>query len=187
MKNALLLSLCLLSFGCKKMIPTTSSLPASSNMSIQKPKFTTIDRVLELEIGLPYDKVVAILGSSPYDVYSMTNDGTSIYVYFYKKIERKEKNSTMYTQDGMTSGDVLLVKDEKVFLVFNGGKLKAVWTDEGLGEKVGSHNLMEENNAFFDILKGEGLIVEEEVTPAETEAPEPPPANNRPQRNRNWR
>jgi outer membrane protein assembly factor BamE (lipoprotein component of BamABCDE complex) len=118
---------------------TQNQAPAATTapkITIQAPRFTTIDKVLLLKTGMTYNEVVTILGSSPYDLHTLTyNDKHTVYVWYYKKIERSEDPNLIKTKEGAATGDEVIVKQQMLYVTFDAnGKLLNAITDSGLGK-----------------------------------------------------
>ena len=100
--------------------------------AVLAPQFTTIDRIITLQPGMTYDQVTLALGILPYDVYLGQEDGTTVYSWQYKHLERLEVPERLATRDGMASGRELLVKPSWLYGIFVEGKLVSFTTDAGL-------------------------------------------------------
>ena len=55
---------------------------------VQSPKYTTLDRVICLELGMTKDQVEQELGIKPYNLKAYTDTSNS-FIYVYRVIERK--------------------------------------------------------------------------------------------------
>ncbi len=109
----------------------------------QAPRFTTVDKVLALKPGMSYSEVVTTLGSAPYDLLSLTyDDKQTVYVWYYKKIERKEDPKVMLTKEGGATGDEVIDIQQMLYVTFDAnGKLVKATTDAGLGKQPAAFNL----------------------------------------------
>ena len=55
---------------------------------VQSPKYTTLERVLSLQVGMSKASVEETLGIKPYEVKAF-NDSTNSFIYVYRVIDRK--------------------------------------------------------------------------------------------------
>ena len=55
---------------------------------VQSPKYTTIDKVMTLQLGMTKTQVEESLGLQPYDLKANTT-GTNVFVYVYRITDRK--------------------------------------------------------------------------------------------------
>lgn len=104
----------------------------------QAPRFTTIEKVLKLNSGMSYDEVVKTLGSDPYNMYSLTyEDKQTVYIWYYKIVERKEDPKVLSTPEGSVSGEEVIDKQQMLYVTFDENKklVKAI-TDAGKGQKT---------------------------------------------------
>ena len=108
--------------GCKSM---------TTNIKIQAPAYTTVDRVVALEVGLDPIQVSSTLGIQPYDLLSSTEDRVTIHVYHYKVWERKDSPALFSKEEGMNSGNPILGEQALLYVKFKNNKLVALWTERG--------------------------------------------------------
>ena len=109
----------------------------TTSVKVQAPRFTTIDKLVELKVGMNFDEVVTKLGSQPYDMYYLSFESKeTVYIWYYNKLERKEDPAVLKTKSGGTSGDeTMLTNHEKVYITFDDSrKLIQATTDAGLGK-----------------------------------------------------
>ena len=52
-----------------------------SSCYIRHPRYSMVTDVMNVEIGMSFDSVNAVLGQEPYDVLSVNNSGETIYIY----------------------------------------------------------------------------------------------------------
>jgi len=55
---------------------------------VQSPKYTTLQKVMSLQIGMSKTEVEQILGLTPYDLKAYT-DTSSVFIYIYRTTDRK--------------------------------------------------------------------------------------------------
>jgi hypothetical protein len=139
----------------------------SCNTAGQFAKFTSSDRLYQVQTGNSYETVVSTLGCEPYNLLSKQADGYDIYVYKYKIVERKLSAKLINERGSESAGtEVYKGKEETAFLVFKNNKLESIVTGEG---RKDAPKLVMMNNTLFEIsknTKGEYIIV-----PTTTEAP----------------
>jgi len=144
------------------------SCSTGSNM-VQSPKFTSVDRLCQIQPGQSYQTVVQVLGCDPYNLLSNQADGYAIYLYKYKFTERevKAEDSQIFNQrGGETAGmEVYNSKMEDVILVFKDSKLETVVTTQG---RKDSPAIVLFHNTLFEITKEKGKYI---IVPTTMEAP----------------
>ncbi len=118
--------------GRSRFLGVVSAALFASGCAVLAPQFTTIDRVITLQPGMTYDQVTQALGILPYDVYLGQEDGTTLYSWQYKHLERLEYPERLATRDGMSSGRERLVKPSWMYAIFIDGMLVSYTTDAGL-------------------------------------------------------
>ena len=73
---------------------------AFSSCIVHAPKYTGIEEVLQLKVGMTKDEVTKVLGISPYDLKSVTEKET-IYIYKYRTTDRNTVPLFMNKTNGM--------------------------------------------------------------------------------------
>ena len=140
---------------------------ASCNTTAQFAKFTSSDRLYQVQTGNSYETVVSTLGCEPYNLLSKQADGYDIYVYKYKIVERKFSAKLINERGSESAGqEVYKGKEETAFLIFKDNKLESIVTGEG---RKDAPNLVMLNNTLYEIsknAKGEYIIL-----PTTTQAP----------------
>ena len=140
---------------------------SSCSTESQFAKFTSSDRLYQVQPGNSYETVVSTLGCEPYNLLSKQADGYDIYIYKYKIVERKFSAKLINERGSESAGtEVYKGKEETAFLIFKNNKLESVVTGEG---RKDAPKLVMMNNTLFEIsknAKGEYIIV-----PTTTEAP----------------
>lgn len=95
----------------------------SCSTTVQLPKFTTIDKVVQIKHGMIRDQVELKLGISPYDIKDIDAQGSITVLYKYKVLDRKVEPDNIQPTNGKETwgynGDLYVVysKDEKVISV----------------------------------------------------------------------
>jgi len=139
----------------------------SCNTANQFAKFTSTDRLYQLQVGNNYETVVSTLGCEPYNLLSKQADGYDIYVYKYKVVERIFDAKLINERGSESAGtEVYRGKEETAFLIFKNNKLESVVTGEG---RKDSPQLVMFNNTLYEVTKntkGEYVII-----PTTTQAP----------------
>lgn len=132
---------------------------STSNM-VQAPKFTSVDRLVQIHPGQSFQTVVQTLGCEPYNLLSNQADGYAIYLYKYKFTEREIKASDsqiLNQRGGETAGmEVYNSKMEDVILIFKDNKLESVVSTQGRKE---SPVIVLFHNTLFEITKEKGKYV----------------------------
>ena len=140
---------------------------SSCNTEQQFAKFTSSDRLYQVQPGNSYETVVSTLGCEPYNLLSKQADGYDIYVYKYKIVERKFSAKMINERGSESAGtEVYRGKEETAFVIFKNNRLESIVTGEG---RKNAPQVVMLNNTLFEISKnskGEYIIV-----PTTTQAP----------------
>ena len=145
---------------------------ASFQSTVQAPKFTSVDRLCQIQPGNSYDMVTQTLGCDPYNLLSIQQDGYAIYLYKYKFIERElegDQAKILNQRGGETAGmEVYVPKIEDAILIFKDNKLESVLTVQG---KKDSPSWVMLHNTVFEISKEKGkyVIIPTEIKESECE------------------
>lgn len=148
-----------------------------SNSKVQAPKFTSVDRLLQVQPGMTYESVVQLLGCEPYNLLSNQLDGYSVYVYKYKLVDRElevENQNTLNQRGTETAGmDVYVNKLEEVVLFFKDKKLELLVTNQGKAE---SAQMIMLGNTLYSMTQNRGQFVFENssILPPKPETNEKP-------------
>lgn len=130
------------------------------NTQGQFAKFTSSDRLYQVQTGNSYETVVSTLGCEPYNLLSKQQDGYDIYVYKYKIVERKFSAKIINERGSEAAGsEVYKDKLETAILIFKNNKLECLVTGEG--RKDASQVVML-HNSIYEIsrnAKGEYIVV----------------------------
>ena len=144
----------------------------SCNTESQFAKFTSNDRLYQIQTGNSYETVVSTLGCEPYNLLSKQADGYDIYVYKYKIVERKFSAKIINERGSESAGqEVYKGKEETAFLIFKNNKLESVVTGEGRKDAT---NLVMLNNTLYEIsknAKGEYIVVPTTIQTPKEDAP----------------
>lgn len=171
-KNLLFVCLLAVSAVMFSSCSTEERVSEPSGSYVKSIKFTSVDKLLQIQPGNTYDVVVQTLGCEPYNILSNQKDGYAIYVYKYKLLERQIKAEDVEVLDqrgGETAGvEVYNPKIEDVYLVFKNNVLESFITSQGRQE---SAQFVLMNNTLYKITKENGTY---EIH-AEMEMKEPEP------------
>lgn len=142
----------------------------TTSTMVSAPKFTSVDRLCQLQPGQSYETVVQLLGCDPYNLLSNQADGYAIYLYKYKFTEREIKaaDSKVYDQrGGETAGmEIYNPKMQDVVLIFKDRKLESVVTVQGRKE---SPAIILMHNTLYEITKEKGTYI---LVPTSMDIPE---------------
>ena len=87
----------------------------------QSPKYTSLDQVMSLDVGMTKAQVEERLRLAPYDIKS-TTDSTNSYIYVYRTIERR--TFPIYTEE--RNGRKALGKYVQLFVTYSKKNDKAI-------------------------------------------------------------
>lgn len=100
--------------------------------AVVAPKFTTIDKLIQLTPGMTFSEVVTMLGCEPYDVFTINDsEDKTVLVWHYKKFKRSENPMIIETRQGATTGDEVICCLEVVYVTFENQKFVKLITDAG--------------------------------------------------------
>jgi hypothetical protein len=101
------------------------------------PKFTYVEKIIEVKPGDDLSRVKSTLGCAPDDVYVDEANGKAIYTWRYKRNERYVSKALLDKPEGAVTGDAR-VKDEGVlYCIFSKDYvLESLSTDEGRADAV---------------------------------------------------
>jgi outer membrane protein assembly factor BamE (lipoprotein component of BamABCDE complex) len=89
---------------------------------VQSPKYSTLEQVMSLQLGMSKAQVEEILGIQPYDIKAYT-DTSNVFIYVYRVIERKTLSFHTRPMNGIKSKGkyvqlyVAYSKDDKVISI----------------------------------------------------------------------
>jgi len=81
---------------------------------VQSPKYSTLDKVMSLQLGMSKAQVEDVLGVQPYNLKAYT-DTSSIYVYIYRVTDRR----TIALTTGPVNGKKSIGKYVQLFIAFS--------------------------------------------------------------------
>ena len=81
---------------------------------VQSPKYTTIDKVMTLQLGMTKAQVEESLGLQPYDLKANTT-GTNVFVYVYRITDRR--TASFYTSE--VNGTKSIGKYVQLFVTYS--------------------------------------------------------------------
>ncbi len=144
-------AMAVLACSCSTVMDTTKE----KESYVRAIKYTSIDKLCQVQPGNSYDVVVQTLGCEPYNLLSNQKDGYAIYLYKYKLVERDVKadiaDDMLNQRGGETSGiEVYNPKIEDAYLVFKDNKLESIVTSYGQ-DKAMPFILL--NNTLYKITK----------------------------------
>ena len=105
----------------------------SISAQVYEPEFTTIDKLAEIDLGMSEEKVTAVLGVPPYDVFHDVANNCKILVWYYKHkghiISSKDDDKSPSLSDGQS----VFFNPNKVYFKFseNDRRLLGYFTEEG--------------------------------------------------------
>lgn len=130
------------------------------HVTSQYAKFTSTDKLYQVETGSSYETVVSTLGCEPYNLLCKQADGYDIYVYKYKIVERWADPKYINERGSESCGDEIYKgKEETAFLIFKDNKLESILTGEG---RRNASQVVLLNNTLYTISrdsKGEYVLI----------------------------
>ncbi len=110
------------------------------------PRYTYVEKVLDLKPGMKYDVVKSSLGCEPYDLYVDQKSGQAVYTWKYKHNERLVSGKLLDKKDGATVGDDRVKNESTLYCIFSDDyMLESVSTSAGRADAV---KLMLFDNTF---------------------------------------
>ena len=102
------------------------------------PKYTSVEKILNLKIGMNVETATRTLGIQPYDIYTMQKDGITIIVYNYRIKERRlllpisDKYEATKDEKSQKAGKTWYQnKSHKLYVVLKKQKMVSLLTDAG--------------------------------------------------------
>lgn len=105
------------------------------------PEFTNVSKISQLRAGMSTDEINKTLGTQPYDIYHIQQDGSSVIVYNYRIKERRmtvptdpvQRERTIRNDEkSQTEGEPWYQEDHnRVFVLMKDNKMKSLITDNG--------------------------------------------------------
>ncbi len=123
--------------------------------------YSTVEKIVKIAPGMTSSDVSSTLGIPPYDVYHMAGDGSTLLVYNYKLKQRKNTGCGIpermgfadpyYSkEENLAVGSSYYVKESKVYILFQNGKVSSLVTDAG---REDSEDILIQNNTIQFISK----------------------------------
>lgn len=110
------------------------------------PRYTYVEKVLDLQPGMKLSVVKSSLGCDPYDIYVDQQSGKSVYTWKYKHNERYVSGKLLDKKDGATVGEDRVKHESTLYCVFSDDyMLESVSTSAGRADAV---KLMLFDNTF---------------------------------------
>ncbi len=101
------------------------------------PRYTYVERMLNIKPGMDYTQVKSILGSEAYDIYVDQATGKAIYTWNYKHDQRWVSAKMLDKKEGATLGDARVKDQSMLYCVFtNDYKLESISTSAGRADAV---------------------------------------------------
>jgi hypothetical protein len=128
-----------------KIIIVVSALFIFTSCIVQSPKYTTLQKVLSLQIGMSKTEVEQTLGLTPYDLKAYT-DTSNVFIYIYRTTDRK--TLSFYTK--FTNGRKAIGKYVQLQITYS-KKDKVI--------NIESCNMCPDNLVKVDKINFSGIIV----------------------------
>ena len=101
------------------------------------PKFTYVDKIIEVKPGDDFSRVKSTLGCLPDDIYIDEANGKSIYTWKYKRNNRYVSKSLLDKPEGAVTGDARVMNEGTLYCIFSKDYvLESLSTDEGRADAV---------------------------------------------------
>lgn len=154
----------------KILVIASFAIMITSCKTIQAPKFTSIDRIMDLKMGMSSVDVFEKLGSPPYDVLFCQAEGYTLYLYYYKVIERKVIMLNLNKIGNEAKGDnVYNAALKSVWLLFDkNNKLESYITSNGKKDAV-NHILINNTVYTMSLDKGKYILLPDSFDTIKTE------------------
>lgn len=123
--------------------------------AVVAPKFTTIDKLIQLTPGMTFSEVVTTLGCEPYDVFTINDaEDKTVLIWHYKKFKRSENPFVLDSRAGATTGNEVMCCMEIVYVTFENQKFVKLITDAGkLNNAVPAQNSNSDQNQAPSLFK----------------------------------
>src|ERR1700751_2538109 len=82
-----------------KTLITVSAILLFTSCIVQSPKYTTLEKVISLRLGMSKIEVEEALGIKPYDIKAYT-DTSNVFIYVYRITDRKTLSFNTKTVNG---------------------------------------------------------------------------------------
>jgi len=136
-KSIAILSICVTLISSCKSTSTTTSTEGPS-----MPRYTTVDQIYNLNIGMTMDEVSMTLGVKPYDIYTSFENGYKVLIYNYKHKYMNVDSIDQHNIENIKRSDAYYVEPNRLFVVFDKktDKMISFITDKGRGETTKNIN-----------------------------------------------
>lgn len=140
----------------KGLIVLSAAFLASCSAYFVAPPYTSVDKIISLKAGMTIQQANAVLGITPYDVFHIQDEGSSIVTYKYRIADRRQKmtgsqkkiEADKHREISQTGGEVWYQKeDHTLFMLMRDGKIRSLLTDNGI--KYSKIILFEDNDIRF--------------------------------------
>lgn len=104
------------------------------------PPYTSVDKIIKVKAGMTIEQANATLGIDPYDVYMIQEDGSSIYLYNYRRKDRRmsvppfaraRERAIKGEESSQTNGTLWYGETSILYVQAKDGKIKSMITDAG--------------------------------------------------------
>ncbi|MDE3255816.1 MAG: hypothetical protein KGN97_07540 [Bacteroidota bacterium] len=136
-KNILILTICTALISACKSTSSTTSVESPS-----MPKYTTVDQIYNLNIGMTMDEVSTTLGIKPYDIYTSFENGYKVLIYNYKHKYMNVDSIDQHNLENIKRSDAYYIEPNRLYVVFDKktDKMISFITDKGRGETIKNIN-----------------------------------------------
>ncbi|MFT5021140.1 MAG: hypothetical protein ACI9CU_002548 [Polaribacter sp.] len=101
------------------------------------PRYTHVEKMLDVKPGMELSVVKSTLGCDPYDMYVDEQTGKSVYTWNYKHNERYVSSRLLDKKDGATVGDDRVKDMSTVYCIFSEAYiLESISTSAGRADAV---------------------------------------------------
>ncbi len=83
------------------------------------PRFTYVEKIVQIKPGYSLSQVKSILGTEPYDLYVDQNSGKAIYTWLYKHNERLVSSKLLDKKEGAIAGDDRVKNQSTLYCIFD--------------------------------------------------------------------
>jgi hypothetical protein len=104
------------------------------------PPYTSVDKIIKVKAGMTIEQVNSALGIDPYDIYQIQEDGSSIYLYYYRTKDRRmtvppfagaRERAIRGDEQAQTAGSTWYGEQNLLYVLFKANKLKSLVSDKG--------------------------------------------------------
>lgn len=110
---------------------------ASCSDKVTAPRFTYVEKIVQVKPGYDLTQVKNILGTEPYDMYVDQSSGKVIYIWLYKHNERWVSSKLLDKKEGAIAGDDRVKVQSTLYCIFdNDYVLESISTEAGRADAV---------------------------------------------------